>query len=400
MHNPKLVTTNSKYFPKLLSWYNIPYQLVGGIFKVSGFDSYNHLVEVNRVFSTNPQGEPIDRTGAVQMPLNYKIIRPWQPPTQTVSLEQFFEDRVCELLNTGQVLYLSWSGGIDSTAMVSAFLTHCKNLDQLKLVYSPFSIYENPEFFEWVSKQFPSLEKLDLSGEHYLNFVFDGILVTGHGGDEHTASLDESFYEKNGTAGLHKPWQDLFSTHCKNNFFNNTKRTAFIDFCEQWFIQSHLHIKTVLQARWWFYSAAKSQYFGVKELALLFGQQDLSVDQYCSFYDCQGFENYMVNNVDQLIEPNKNFKHYKKFLKQYINNFWDNQHYFDNMQKVNSTQFVLYRLKKTALLDLEWVCLLEDASAVRTPNLPLFSHKEFKSCYGNSLDYLFEPARSISRTVA
>jgi hypothetical protein len=63
--------------------------------------------------------------------------------------------------------------------------------------------------------------------------------------------------------------------------------------------------------------------------------------------------------------------------------------YLENSVKKDSIQFGNYRLKKTELLDLRWICILEDATVISTPNLPLFSKKEFDNKYGTTLDYLF-----------
>lgn len=378
---PLLASINYKYFFRVLEWQNIPFERVGDLFKADGFDNYNHLVDVNAIFSATPRGDIVDRTQNIKLPLNFRVFRPWQAPSVQQNLDTVFESRVKSYTDQGCQLNLFWSGGADSTAMVVAFLTHSPNLDQLRLIYSPYSLYENRDFFEFVTKKFPNLTTIDISGDVYLNNDFDGIVITGHGGDEFTASLDDSFFERVGPAGLTKNWRDFFYAESNNQ--------SLIDFCEEYFAKSNRPIDTVLEARWWFYSVNKSQVFAPRDMSFLLNQQNVSFDKFSAFFDCQEFEDYMWHNTDKIIEPGGEYKTYKKFLRQYIYQFYKNFDYLENTAKVNSMQFQFYRLKKIELLDLRWICMLDDATVIRTKNLPLLSRKEFYATYNNSLDYLF-----------
>jgi hypothetical protein len=378
---PLLLSINDQYFYKLLDWRNISFERVGKLLKVDGFCKYNYLIEINKIFSTCPMGDPVDRTESIVGPFNFRVLRPWKLARLKQNINEVFKSRVDYYVNQHRYLDLFWSGGADSTAMVTAFLTHFPNLDQIRLVYSPHSLYENRDFFEFVTKKFPKLDTLDISGDVYIKNNFDRIIITGHGGDEFTASLDESFFNSVGGSGLEKPWKDLF--------WSKTQDSEFIDFCEEYFAKSGRPINTVLEARWWFYAATKSQVFGPKDISFLFNQPLESIDCFSSFYDCQEFEDYMWNNVEQIINRGGEYRTYKKFLRQYINDFYSNLDYLNNASKMNSIQLQIYRRKKIELLDTRWICLLEDAAVIRTKNLPLLSQKEFVDTYGNSLDYLF-----------
>jgi hypothetical protein len=194
-------------------------------------------------------------------------------------------------------------------------------------------------------------------------------------------SIDDSFFDKVGSSGLHESWKDFFHRETKNQ--------ELIDFCEDYFLRSGRPINTVLEARWWFYASNKSQVFGPRDIGFMLNQSDLSLNNFSSFFDCQEFEDYMWYNTDEIIEPNGEYKTYKKFLRRYINNFYSNIDYLENTVKINSMQFQFYHWKKIELLDLHWICMLEDATVIRTKNLPLISKKEFDTAYGNSLEYLF-----------
>lgn len=367
---PLLRTINSMYFYRILDWRNQSYQLVGDLAKVEGFDRYNKLIDLNRVFSPKPHGNPIDRTQTTTGPFAFAVQRPWQPPVKTEELDHIIEQRVNNYINTGQKLNLCWSGGIDSTCLVSGFLKHAVSLDQLRVLYSPYSVYENRDFFEFVIKNYPALEMLDISGDVYLETVFDGIMINGHGGDEFTASLDESFFDSVGYEGLKKSWRSLVTD------------PTLEEFCTEYFTLAQRPIETVLEARWWFYAAAKNQIFAPNDSTFT------STASTSAFFDCQEFEDYMWHNTDKII-PSDNYASYKQFLKKYIYDFDHNHNHYTLAKKTNSRQFTLYTQKKIELLAQQWIAYLDDGTAISTPNLPFFSEIEFREKYGDSLEYLF-----------
>jgi hypothetical protein len=381
MSSPLLLSVNEQYFFHLLDWRNLLYRQVGSLARVQGFPEYNHLIDINSIFSNHPVGDPVDRTGTVKGLLNFCISRPWQPPTQNQSINDVFESRVKFYISQNCYIDLFWSGGTDSTAMVVAFLKHAEDLSQVRLVYSPYSLYENRDFFDFVTTAFPNLETIDISGDVYLDTIFDGIIVTGHGGDEFTASLDQSFFDQVGASVLQQDWRSFF--------YSKSADSNLVDFCEEYFLKSGRPINTVLEARWWFYAVAKSHVYGARDVSFMFNQPNVSINQFSCFFDCDEFENYMWHNTDKIIEPGRGYNTYKKFLRQYIYDFDKNSNYLENTVKLSSGQFQWYRKKKIELLDLRWIFILEDATVVRTKNLPLLSQKEFNNIYGTNLDYLF-----------
>ena len=365
-----------RFFGKILGYHDIKFS--GDVqYKVEGFDQYNWLVDINSCFSTDPNGDIVDRTQTIRQPWLMHVCRPWITPTaKSLDLEQCFEKRVGELSCNGQTVNLFWSGGIDSTAMVVGFLKHCKNPAQIRVLYSTASQKEHPGFY-LLLKTIPGIELVEFSGDVYLKQNLDGVFVSGDGSDDLTASLDWSFFEAHGWEVLHRPWKTFFYEH--------THKSAFVDFCEQWFALSGRCIDTILEARWWFYTAAKIQKFPSSLAAAIHEHQPFPI----GFFDCYEFEHYMWNNLN-LIIPNKNYSSYKQFLKDYIFYFDGDSRYKKNKQKENSGQLVLFKEKKIILQDQRYIMLLADGTRVRTPNLPLISKHEYRRIYGHSLDYLFE----------
>lgn len=370
-----LIYNTTSYFKNLLTYHGIEFSGESQ-YRVAGFDRYNSLVDTNACFSTAPSGDIVDRTNTIKMPWNMWVHRPWIVPVeQPGTLDECFQQRVNELLSTGQQLNLFWSGGIDSTSMLVGFLNHCSNLEQIRVLYSTNSIKENPNFF-LILEQHPNIEMVEFSGDVYLEQDLDGLFISADGADDLTASLDDSFYARIGYQGLQSLWPDYF--------YKQTGNSNLIDSFEQFCQTSGRSIYTILEARWWFYTATKIQKFPSILSGALQDHQPLPL----GFYDCYVFEHYMFYNLDQII-PNKNYNSYKQFLKDYIYKYDKNTDYQTNKQKVTSEQLNLYKNKKQILQSKQYIMLLSDGTRIRTPNLPFLSEKEYRQQYGDNLNYLF-----------
>jgi hypothetical protein len=368
--NSLVKSVNSQYYEKLMRFndYTI-IETVGNLYKVDGFDNYNQLLDINAVFSACPNYAPVDRTGMGLGPIRHSPERAWAIPTQQLTLAQAMQQRVAQLCEPKQKINLLWSGGIDSTAIAVAFLQHAPDLAQCRIVYSPWSTYEHPEFFELL-KQVPNLELLDNSGEAYLNMDLDGIVVSGNTGDEMHASLDASFFTKHGFDFLSTPWQDFFYQHKSDS--------NFIEFCKTHFAQSGREITTVLEARWWFYLSTKlTSIINCTNLALFTADaKQFDPKRLIGFFDCDCYEQFIYFNVDQLILSN-NYATWRQFLKDYCYQYDGFDDWRVNKTKFGSNQIQSYTFKKQILNNARNIMLLDNGERVATPNLPLFSQHEW-----------------------
>lgn len=365
MHNKQIVIWNGKYLQKILEGRGLLIGKEGLLPYIHGFNEYNKIVQVNSVFSKNPSGIPIDRTLSTQLPFKYYIPRPWKVPTQKWTLEYAMEQRVTNLLQQGQRINIMWSGGIDSTALLTAFLKHTPNLDQLRVLYSPWSTYEHPEYIEFL-KNFNRLELVDFSGTRYMNWDFDGLFVQGDGGDELLASIDESFIDAYGIDTLHMPWVDFF--HKKTN------NTELIEFCQQHFALAGRPIDTVLHARWWFYACFKSRSVLNMKMAILFDRPIVDPADLQGFYDCNEFENYIYWNIEDCIRDS--YVTWKQILKDYAYEFDKLDNWCKTKTKHSSSQVDQYWAKKAALINKKWIALDTDGVIYSTPSLPILTMKE------------------------
>lgn len=379
---PGLVAANLHYFRQLLRSRHSELIDYSQLFTVPGYIDYNHKVKLNAMFSSRPFGMPMDRRPGQRSPLHVTIMRPWQLPRTSESLSQVLDQRAQELLARPGPINMLWSGGQDSTAMVTALATQCDQHDRLRLLYTPFSIYENASFFDWLRQRWPRIDIVDLSGSVYLDIDLDGTWVTGHGADELMGSLDRSFFEQGPCTHVDRPWQDFVSERCSDQ--------DFVDQCKVFFESAGRPITSLLHARWWFYACCKLQHLNTVN-ALLFGSKTrVDLDNFLAFYDCDSFESWTWHNLDSVIEDVTDYKTWKKCLRRYVHQHWPDQNYLDNTEKTNSVQLVYYRLKKEWLNDLHWIGILDTGEIVRTPNLPLFSQREWHNTYQGRYDYLWQ----------
>ena len=379
--NSRVLAINANYLLQLFQYYNISADPVGQIVKVKGFSDYNSLVDINKIFSSNPTWYPIDRTGCVHHPVNWEVPNVWTVPSIQLSLEQALESRVKELIALDQPINLYWSGGIDSTTMVTAFLKQGKNLDQLRIIYSPWSTYEHPGYLDFL-KKFTGLELIDQSGEYYLDSDLDGTHVTGDGGDEYNASMDESFLEKHGYQTLHCNWIDFFREQGASD--------VLISFCVEYFAKSQRSIESVLEARWWFYMICKNRsILNQNKLPFFINKEkDFDPSRLQGFFDSNTYESYIYWNTDKIM-PTSEYSSWKQELKKYCYEFDNMETWYRTKTKFGSNQFSMYALKKNALNDTRWIFILSDGTRISTPNLPLLSKKELDRHYGDSLQVLF-----------
>lgn len=377
----QLVVWNPDFVSKILKFQNIEFEKVGKIYKISGFEDYNYLVDINSLFSTAPAFSPVDRTAQQSNPFNIWIDRAWQAPVQQLSLEQALERRVLDLCQRHNKINLMWSGGIDSTTMVTAFLKHAPDYQQIRILWSPWSSYEHPGYIEFL-KKFP-VETVDTSGTMYLHTLLDGIFLTGEGGDELTASIDESFFESH-SHNLNMPWQSWFRQQGASDML--------IDWSEKNFMQAQRPIESVLHARWWFYTAYKNSSMLREKMQWIFDLPRFKLDQLQGFFNCSEFESWVFYNVESVMAGNE-YCQWKQPLKDYCFAFDNFEHWHRTKAKHGSFQMMSYVNKKIALKNQYWIALLSNGERLSTPSLPFLTQKEWNNL-GN-YQHLFNHAKHI-----
>lgn len=206
--------------------------------------------------------------------------------------------------------------------------------------------------------------------------------MTGDGGDESHASLDEKFFNTHGVDVLHSNWLDFFKQQNPDN--------KFLEFCQEFFARAGRPIVSVLDARWWFYISCKyyGQMFQVKWPFMIGSYNNFAPERLISFFDNEYYQSFAYHNTDKIITTD-NYTGWKQFLKDYCHEFDQLDTWHATHKKLTSTQLLEYSFKKIALLDRGWLMFLSDGTRIATPNMPFFSAREFDRCYGKTLSGLF-----------
>ena len=352
----------------------------GTIQMLEGFDLYNNLITINSFFSTEPKFHPQDRTELAHGAVKFASVRAWKAPVTQIDLATAMQQRVKEITDYKVPVNIMWSGGIDSTSVLVAFIKYAPDLKQCRVIYSPWSCYEHPDFFQLL-RTMPDIELVDISGTTYLDLQLDGIYVSGNTGDEMHASLDKSFFDAVGFDGLQRSWQDFFVSKGASD--------KLIEFCEKHFDAAGKDIVTVLDARWWFYASCKlTSVLYANDLTMLCSSNRLFDPQrLVGFFDSDSYESYIYFNTDKII-PSDNYATWKQHLKNFCFEFDGLENWCKNKTKFHSAQTRIYGLKKQLLNNQRALLWLEDGSSVITPSLPFFSKNEWDSVK-DPYQYLF-----------
>lgn len=374
----EIISVYQPYYRHLLRSKDLLLGSHGAVSTVRGYGEYNHLVKINSIWSNNPHGDPSDRTKQVITPLKTYPGRPWKYNSTTIDLTQAISSRVRSIEQNNQKINVMWSGGVDSTVVTNAFIAHLQQRDQMRVLYSPFSVYEHAPYLDFLRKL--NIETVDMSGTTYLEQFFDGIFVTGDGGDECHASLDESFLERYGMSVLDLSWREFFWANCQDQ--------QFMDFCEKYFSWAGREINTVLEARWWFYINSKYRCIMSDKLNFWLDYPSFNRDLVISFFDFDEFDRYISHHIGEIIRPD-GYHTWKQYLKDFsmgIDGFDDYRRY---KKKVSSFQLFWYANKKRSLKNLFSIFVLDDGSRISTPNMPLFSVRELYAKYGDQINNLW-----------
>jgi hypothetical protein len=162
---------------------------------------------------------PIDRTNIIKIPFKTKITKPM--PSLDLEFSKTYEDcvfeRIKELLQisetTGKKFRLFYSGGLDSTCILGAFISYLgleKTASLVELFCSKESIYENPWLWERYIR--PGNFKLLSSHEHSFRWHDNVIYIQG--------DLNEHLFDP---ASAHAGWKRFASIHGYDHSFSLDK---------------------------------------------------------------------------------------------------------------------------------------------------------------------------------
>ena len=296
------------------------------------------------IFNFDADGWLVDRTQTVNFPFSEVLHNSFKLPANlngNVSFDYACIQRALELSNEGKEIYIMWSGGIDSTAIVTAFLKSGVNTDRITVVLNQDSIKEYPEFY---IKHIRNRFKVMVTEEFMINISsslpFGGIVLSGEHADQLVgAPTVNSVIRTLGSDFL----KEKFTFDAFSKMFASTVPNAneiWFSVYQQTLTKSPRSIETVYDFAWWHHFNFRWQAIGLK----LYTRINKATD-FRTFYSGDDFQRWSTNHQPNL----NNLDTLKQEPKQFILDYTKDQLYFDTKIKHPSTTLYYSRVSAAAV---------------------------------------------------
>ena len=326
----------------------------------SNFPGMRLFEKVFSVFARNMTF--YDRTGTIVLPINVKPVPGLAMPVfrkMGKSFDEICQERAKGLIEhakaTDRKVAIMYSGGIDSTLILTSFMKACPNdLDLITVLMNSSSIDENRNFYQdYVIKTFKDIKHSDF----FPLIIGDPryIYVTGEGADQLFGSMvTRKMITLYGEPSIHEP----LTRERIEGFFNNTlnnqryaEQLTELIFRVKDKAPPEVKIDTPFLFFWWLNLTCKYQSVYVRSAAYAQKYQfnvDFN-DNYQMFFDREEFQLWSMNNTDLLIEDS--WKTYKQHAKDIICEFNKDEDYRVNKVKYGSLKYVLRQKDSTVAID-------------------------------------------------
>lgn len=223
-----------------------------------------------------------------------------------------------------EIYYISWSGGIDSTCLMTAILQTwpAADLKRLRIVLTAGSIAENPSFFAQYISKFPLINGVVSPSTYLVNT--DAILLTGELGDQLFGSdIFLPALAIHGDGILSAPYKEILPTVLETWTKKIGTGNQILDYFNPIAAEAPFKIVTAHDFLWWLNFTQKWQHVKFRFIELktwdLRARYNTSV---AHFFDTPYFQRWSLENHDKKIK--KTFASYKFTAKEFIFDFTKN----------------------------------------------------------------------------
>lgn len=264
------------------------------------------------------------------IPDEYKI-----PENKPVgNLEEVCIERCVELASRNKPIFLQWSGGIDSTLMLTFFLKSGVDKNQITICMNPDSIKENPNFFyDHIFGKF----KL-IATEKHVSSKNDGVTVQAEHADQIISGMILSKIDPE-LANQKATPQNLLRV-CEQLGFGEREAECFIFVMMQTALKSPRPIDTVSDFSWWF--NFNFRWLNAKEK---YRSRIGFENEYETFYSSENIQRWSIQNPS----PQKDL------FKEIIFDYTKDEAYFQEKRKWNSMG-KLFFTRKPSLVEKDLTC--------------------------------------------
>ncbi len=233
--------------------------------------------------------------------------------TEEKTIETLMDETAVKYISTGSPITVSWSGGVDSTALVVALLKNNIDPEQLTILCASSSLKEYPIFYKYlIDNKYRVIESNEVNAQY--NRIKQGYILTGWGADQLFGS---NIHLKNSTL-YHLPWQDAFRKYTKEQSIFIEKQGECINLYEEWTKQRGFNITSWSEFTWYYNFMCKFTHVAeVTKLSII--DPELR-DKTISFFATEDFQAYSIQHFNDINKVNviERKKFYKRPLKEYI----------------------------------------------------------------------------------
>jgi hypothetical protein len=282
-----------------------------------------------------------------------------------ISFNQAAITQANEFLDSQQPLYVLWSGGIDSTAILVAFLQTGRPLDNVTVILNYSSITEYKLFYE---QHIKARFKILVTEEAMLLMSFnklDGIVISGDQGDQLVGSPLSTFILQRMPAGsLGAKFNYMnFSALCNAKGLTEQSTKCWYELYSSTFDKAPRKIETMFDLAWWHEFNFKWQ----KAASVMYLRIHKDI-KWKTFYSGLAFQYWSIHYKPELTNI-------KAEVKDFVYNFTGDKNY--QINKIKHPSSTLY--------------YAVPAGAAVNENFETIQQKDF------SLDNFYNPENSIVR---
>jgi hypothetical protein len=284
-------------------------------------------------------------------------------PYHNLSFNDIMNKRALEILKKDGPIFIMWSGGIDSTGVVSAILKTWpkEELKRITVLCSTLSIKENKSFFAHIVKNF-KIGQVTHKLEPYAKI---GHIITGEFGDQVIGS-DNIYIGINlfGEGAIKEDWRKIapevfkamdpvYGLDTYNNYVNIVP-------------ESPIDIKTGFDFFWWVNFTQKWQH--VKYRALIsptWTDPKQYFPKVIHFYEHVDFQLWAIHKPEERIP--KSWTDYKSSIKNYIFDYTNDQSSISQL-KVASGPNLYVGIDYNWAIDEDWNFVTQEEAFKRVRN--------------------------------
>lgn len=256
------------------------------------------------------------------------------PTAERHELPDLMNQRARELISLNKDIVVSWSGGVDSTGILSALFLNNFDKKRLTVLCSLSARTEYKDLWDWLIKEKINMRVCDYVSSEFNSLRDDQILLTGWCADQLFGS--NIFVRYPDTYNL--PWIDGLKECMKASklFLSDKSYTVLEQIYSEYAKTLKIDLKQFCEFAWMYNFCIKYSY--VREDAKLSCTDPEVRNRIYNFYDTMKFQEYSMYNFYKIKEVNVNKlnKFYKQPLKQYIYSFTNDDVYLKKKGKVNS----------------------------------------------------------------